>query len=68
MTMTAKPRKSLDEMEAAGAELGIVCRECGCRDWRVNYTRQGNGEVRRQKICRHCGKRMMTREREAFDG
>jgi len=68
MTMVAKPRKTLDEMAEAGEPLGIACRDCGCRDWRVNYTRQGNGEVKRQKICRHCGRRMMTREREAFGG
>lgn len=42
---------------------GIECRKCGCRHFRVYYTRLGPSCIRRVRICRHCGTRRLTTER-----
>lgn len=43
---------------------GLECRKCGCRDFHVLYTRpQFGGYIMRVRECRHCGKRLLTRER-----
>ncbi len=44
-------------------DLGLVCRKCGCRHFYTVYTRPKPGCVLRLKECRHCGHRMVTRER-----
>lgn len=42
---------------------GLECRYCGCRHFRVIYTRRGcGGKLIRRRDCRHCGKRMTTCE------
>lgn len=46
-----------------GQPGGIVCPRCGCRDWRVYYTRQRADAVLRSKVCRHCGMKIITNER-----
>lgn len=43
-------------------EPGLVCRQCGCRHFYTIYTRPKAGYVMRLKRCRHCGRRMVTRE------
>jgi transcriptional regulator NrdR family protein len=45
---------------------GLVCRVCGCRHFWVVYTRPSArpGWITRRRECRHCGKRITTRERE----
>jgi len=48
----------------APPERGISCRHCGCRDLRVVYTRQRRRGIIRRRQCRHCGRRMLTWERE----
>ena len=43
---------------------GIECRYCGCKHFRVIYTRRGwGGKLIRRRECRHCGKRMTTWEK-----
>ena len=43
---------------------GLECRHCGCRHFRVIYTRRGWGEkLIRRRECRNCGRRMTTWER-----
>jgi len=42
---------------------GLVCRKCGCRHFYTVYTRPKPGCILRSKECRHCGARMVTRER-----
>ena len=43
---------------------GLECRHCGCRHFRVVYTRPYWGSrIMRRRECRHCGKRMTTWER-----
>ncbi len=42
---------------------GLVCPRCGCRHLPVIYTRHRPGHVLRMRECRHCGRRIPTRER-----
>jgi len=43
---------------------GLVCPRCGCRHFRVVYTRPAyGGRVARRRECRHCGRRITTIER-----
>jgi hypothetical protein len=44
-------------------EGGLTCRHCGCHHFETVYTRPKEGCVVRLKACRHCGHRMLTRER-----
>ncbi len=46
------------------SERGLVCRKCGCRHFFVVYTRKVSGGIRRSRECRHCGKRIITTERQ----
>lgn len=46
------------------APKGLVCRICGCRHFRVLYTRRAwGGRLLRRRSCRHCGRRVTTTER-----
>lgn len=43
---------------------GLECRHCGCKHFRVIYTRPiWDERIMRRRECRHCGKRMNTIER-----
>jgi transcriptional regulator NrdR family protein len=43
---------------------GIECPRCGCRHFRVIYTRAAwGGGLRRRRECRYCGHRITTTER-----
>ena len=48
---------------AAVAPPGLVCRKCGCKDFRVRNTRSGANVIRRYRICRHCGTVRTTTEK-----
>jgi hypothetical protein len=52
----------LSEMRARD-DLGLVCGTCGCRHFLTVYTRPKRGHIQRLKECRHCGRRIVTRER-----
>ena len=44
-------------------QRGLECRHCGCKHFRVIYTRPAwGGRIMRRRECRHCGKRMTTWE------
>jgi hypothetical protein len=43
--------------------VGLVCHKCGCRHFETVYTRPKPGCILRRKECRHCGHRIVTRER-----
>jgi len=65
--MTEKPRKTLAEMAGETAKIeggsrGIACRECGCRDLRVETTRRQDGLILRYRKCRNCGAHRATIE------
>jgi hypothetical protein len=54
----ASPAPSLADQK------GLVCRQCGCRHFRVVYTRAAwGGRIARRRECRNCGKRVTTWER-----
>ena len=42
---------------------GLACPRCGCRHLFVVYTRAKPGHIFRVRSCRHCGRRLITRER-----
>jgi len=45
-------------------DYGLECRHCGCRHFRVVYTRPYHGgRIMRRRECRHCGRRMTTWEK-----
>ena len=42
---------------------GLECISCGCRQFRVLYTRSlPGGRIIRRRECRYCGKRITTCE------
>lgn len=43
---------------------GLSCPRCGCDHLPVLYTRQKLGHILRVRQCRHCGRRITTRERQ----
>lgn len=47
---------------ARSAGVGVACPRCGCQDLRVSYTRHMPGRVIRARVCRHCGRRVVTHE------
>ena len=61
-----QPLDSLSAKLAPPAESrGLECRHCGCKHFRVVYTRPTyGGRIMRRRECRHCGKRMTTLEKE----
>ena len=43
---------------------GLTCRHCGCKHFRVIYTRPAwAGRIQRRRECRDCGKRVTTWEK-----
>lgn len=52
-----------DEIDAKPS--GLVCRKCGCRHFLVYMTRQKASYIQRVRVCRHCGQRLLTREKPA---
>lgn len=50
--------------DAKANKRGLECRHCGCKHFRVIYTRPTwGGRIMRRRECRHCGKRMTTWEK-----
>jgi len=47
----------------AAPQGGIACEKCGCKHWFTKRTLGKEGEVRRYKTCRNCGKKTRTVER-----
>lgn len=49
---------------ATKEKRGLERRACGCRHFRVIYTRRASGgRIVRWRECRHCGRRMTTWEK-----
>ena len=61
-----KERKHYSEPITPGVApgaVGLICGRCGCREFRVVYTRAApKGRIRRRRECRHCGMRLTTIE------
>jgi hypothetical protein len=51
-------------MARKSAESGgrLVCSNCHCSDFRVYRTQQGVTDTFRYRQCRHCGKKVLTRQ------
>ena len=49
-------------------ERGIQCPGCGCKDLRASYRKPWNGGYRRVRICRNCGRRVITFEAVTGNG
>ncbi len=44
-------------------ERGIMCPRCGCRHFKTTHTEPlRDGRIRRRKVCRHCGRKIVTFE------
>jgi len=69
--MSRKPKPFAGPTTPAAGTLladqrGLVCRHCGCKHFRVIYTRPTwGGRIQRRRECRHCGKRVTTWEKPA---
>lgn len=51
--------------QTKGSDRGLVCPKCGCRHFRVIYTRPvRGGKIMRRRECRNCGRRLTTYEHE----
>lgn len=58
----SEKRTRLSDLQNIGPR-GLECRHCGCRHFRVLYTRATvGGRILRRRECRHCGKRLTTFE------
>lgn len=56
--------KASPSATAGQAPRGLECQRCGCRHFRVVYTRPGaGGRIVRRRECRYCGRRVTTIER-----
>lgn len=52
-----------EEAERAAERQGIACPDCGCTWLTVWYTRRRLNRIIRQRVCQHCGRKVMTYER-----
>lgn len=45
---------------------GLECPQCGCRHFYTTHTEPlRDGRIRRRKVCRHCGRKIVTYESPA---
>jgi hypothetical protein len=68
---TASRRPTLGELKAASCgeanPRGLVCGQCGCRNFEVDYTRSREGGILRKRLCRHCRAPLMTIEKPVLE-
>ncbi len=51
---------------SSSPQRGIECSQCGCRHFYTTHTEPlRDGRIRRRKVCRHCGRKMVTFEHPA---
>jgi len=53
--------------ESRPGGTGLECPECGCRHFETIRTEPKPWGILRRKACRHCGRRVTTRERLVAD-
>lgn len=46
---------------------GLICPRCGCRHFYVTHTERVGTRIRRRRVCRHCGRRIITWEASLSD-
>lgn len=54
--------RTLSEARAERAKEGLECPRCGCRHFEVYRTIPREDVIIRERICRHCGRKMRTSE------
>lgn len=47
----------------AAETVGLECPSCGCHHFETVETRPRPGMILRRRACRHCGRRVTTREK-----
>jgi hypothetical protein len=52
-----------DEGAETPRAAGLECPECGCRHFETIKSEPRTWGILRRKTCRHCGRRVTTRER-----
>jgi transcriptional regulator NrdR family protein len=53
----------MNQSEPKRAVRGIECPKCGCRHFYTTNTEPlCDGRIRRRKVCRHCGRKIVTYE------
>ena len=63
MQPTPEPSEGRKKWPPDQDKRGLECRYCGCKHFRVIYTRRGwGGKLIRRRECRYCGKRITTWE------
>jgi hypothetical protein len=60
----ALPQDHAMPTATSGQPLGLICRACGGRRFKVLYTRARQEEIKRCRQCHGCGQRTMTCERQ----
>ena len=56
----------MSQEEIAHRDAGIICPTCGCRHFYTTHTEPlRDGRIRRRKVCRHCGRKVLTYESAA---
>lgn len=56
--------QSNEQSNEQSKKAPFTCFTCGCRHFYVVYTRPRRGYILRVRACRHCGRRIVTREHE----
>ena len=69
MKAEKEPRACPELAETAACDRpkecpGVACRKCGCCHLPVYYVRRQKDCILRVRECRHCGRRLVTREME----
>ena len=53
----------MKERPKSNDDRGIACPQCGCRHFYTTNTEPlRDGSIRRRKVCRHCGRKIVTHE------
>lgn len=53
----------MNQTRSTRDKVGIACPQCGCRHFYTTHTEPlRDGRIRRRKVCRHCGRKLLTFE------
>jgi hypothetical protein len=68
MKPSNSPQSPVSSAPTTGEQpRGLECARCGCRHFIVVWTRQRDREIARGRDCRHCRRRIITRETIVVD-
>ena len=63
MTEKQNERMRLSDLQNKKDGKGLTCGKCGCRHFRTPHTRPQPDGILRERVCRNCGKRVLTKEK-----